>query len=677
MTRGWLPSTKKQWRAGVLLFVAYVAAMRVTAAFTAAPGLIFPAAGIAAGALFLEGYVLWPFILAAAAAGYVLNGSSLVYIILMPFVHLLQALFAAYCLRKMNLDPLFRKPSDIFGFLSVSVVAAAIVPTLGNTVRHLNASIYDIPLSSVTWVSWYVAILMSLIVVTPFVIRWFAKSRFTRTPTQWAEILLTLGFLSALSYLLFWTEVTQVFGISLIYFLLIPLFWTALRLTPRFMTLGLVLMSGIALFGTFFGPQNLTGEALGLQIFQTEVFLTIVATVFLIQVVLEEQRRIALKLVGTQVETLRAARDELANETRAKSDFIAVIAHELRNPIAPIESAIDLLRSVHTDPKHKEMLDMMRGRMDVVKRLLDDMLDMSRVAKNKLSIQKERLDVSELVRRAASAAVPRLAERKQKLSLTLSTDAVEVEADPVRLEQVVANLITNASKFSDEGHTITVSVRGGAGAEITVKDQGIGIDPLMIDRIFEPFQQVEEGARTRKGIGIGLALVKSLVEMHDGSVSVTSEGRGKGSEFSVRLPLVRGSATSAPDVQTEVPKKPEAKKRSTSVLIVDDNDAAAWGVGKLLELSGCTVSFAYEGSQAIDRAKETHPDIVLLDIGLPDLDGYKVARAIREDGYAGTLVALTGYGIEDSHQKVRDAGFDDYLTKPVGLSDLKRVIPFS
>lgn len=670
--------TTRQWRAGMLLSVAYVAAMRLTAAFFSAPGLVFPAAGIALGALVLEGFALWPFILAAAAVGYLLNGSTLLVVVLMPFVHLLQALFGAWCLRKLRLDPLFRKPSDVFGFLVVAFVMSAIVPTLGSGVLYLNAALYGAPDPGVTWVSWYVAILASIVIVAPFVIRWFAKPHFTRTFVQWAEIALTLGFLAALSYLVFWSETSAVFGISLVYFLLVPLFWTALRLTPRFMTLSLLLMSVIALSGLFYGPFGLSGAELGTRLFQMEIFLVIISIIFLIQVVLEEQRRIALKLVGTQVETLRAARDELASETRAKSDFIAVIAHELRNPIAPIESSIDLLRAMLPE-KHAGTLDMMRDRMNVVKRLLDDMLDMSRVAKNKLSIRKERFDLVKLVRKVVASSIPRLAERRQKLVLEHPDDPLEIDGDPVRLEQVVTNLITNASKFSDEGDTVTVAVRAGAGAEIAVRDEGVGIDPSAQDKIFDPFQQVEEGERTRKGIGIGLALVKSLVELHGGSVAVESEGRGRGSEFTVRLPLARGEAATQGAARAGAPESRSAKGApafpASTVLIVDDNDAAAWGVGKLLELSGCTVAFAYDGEQAIERAAETRPDIILLDIGLPDMTGYQVAKALRANGFAGTLVALTGYAIEDSREEVREAGFDDYLTKPVGLADLRRVIP--
>lgn len=671
------PLTTRQWRVGILLSVAYVAAMRLTASYFAAPGLVFPAAGIAVGGLFLEGFALWPFVLAAAAIGYMLNGSTILMIVLMPCIHLLQALFAAWALRKLKLDPLFRKPADIFGFLVVAAAAAAIVPTLGNGVRHLNAHVYGVPVSAVTWLSWYVAILASIVIVAPFVIRWFAKPHFTRTLSQWIEIAVTIGFLSALSYLVFWTDTGAVFGISLIYFLLVPLFWTALRLTPRFMTLSLLLMSVIALSGLFYGPFGLTGAELGMRLFQTEIFLIIIAVIFLIQVVLEEQRRIALKLVGTQVETLKKVRDELVSETRAKSDFIAVIAHELRNPIAPIESSIDLLRAMLPD-KHAGTLDMMRDRMNVVKRLLDDMLDMSRVAKNKLSIQKERLDLVKLVRKVVASSIPRLAERRQKLVLDHPEEPVEIEADPVRIEQVISNLITNASKFSDEGDTVTVTLRAGAMAEISVKDEGIGIDPSAKERIFDPFQQVEEGERTRKGIGIGLALVKSLAEIHGGQVAVESEGRGRGSEFIVRLPVLRPNhARNEKTVPQESKKAAPSAARSWSVLIVDDNDAAAWGVGKLLELSGSTVEFAYDGEHAIERAAEMQPDIILLDIGLPDMTGYQVAKELRSNGFAGTLVALTGYAMEDSYKEVQDAGFDDYLTKPVGLADLKRVIPSS
>ncbi len=668
--------TKRQWRAGTLLFVCYVAAVRVTSVFFSAPGLIFPAAGIAVGGLFLEGYALWPFVLLASATGYVLNGSSLVYILLMPFVHLLQAIVAVYLLRRLKLDPLFRRPEDAFGMVLVALVASAIVPTLGTLVRHLNSYVYDTPLTAVTWVSWYAAIVFSLLIVTPFVIRWFAKPHFSRTLTQWTEITVVLGFLSILTYLIFWTETGSVYGISLVYFLLVPLFWTALRLTPRFMTLALVMMSFVAFAGLFFGPA-VAGETLGIRLFETEIFLIIMAFIFLILVVLEEQRRIALKLIGTQVETLRAARDQLTSETRAKSEFIAVIAHELRNPLAPIESSLDVLKAtLGSDEKHAQTLDMMRERMQVVKRLLDDMMDMSRVAKNKLSIEKKTVDLGAVVRSAAGAAAGKLAEHGQTLSITTPDTPIYAEADAVRLEQVITNLLTNASKFSNEGGRVAVSVRAnGMTGEITVKDDGIGIEASMLANIFDPFRQIEHGERTKKGIGIGLALVRSIVEMHGGTVSVESEGRGRGSEFTLCLPLTHATITES---AIEAPKKGQKKPdRALSVLIVDDNDAAAWGIGKLLELSGCAVDFAYDGCHAIERVAATRPDAVLLDIGLPDMDGYMVAKEMRKQGYAGTLIALTGYGLEEDITRSREVGFDDFLVKPIGLAELKRALPFA
>lgn len=665
------PLSLRQWRSAILLFVSYIAATRISALVSAAPGLVFPASGIAFAALYLEGFALWPIVFVASLAGYALAGSSPVYMLILPVAHTLQAIAGAWMLQRVGLDPLFRRMKDVLALIGVSLLAGLIVPTLGTAARYLNSYIYDLPLSAVTWGSWYVATVYSLLVISPFLIRWFAKPRFSRTGTQAVETLGALAVLSVICYFLFLTPHSSFLGISLVYLLLVPLFWIALRLRPRFTTLAMLVLSAFAFFGVFFGPN--AGADVGMRLYQTELFLIIIAAIFFILTSLEEERRVITSLMRSQVATLQTALERVGGQDRAKSEFIAMLAHELRNPLAPIVSSIDLLRlkGPQDDPEHTETLDLMENRMHTVRRLLDDLLDVSRISENKLTLEKEQVQVSEIVKRAAASADHYFKERDQRLVIEMPSEELVIEADPVRIEQVVTNLLTNASKFSNPRDEIRLSVRpAGSMVEIAVSDQGVGIDKDMLARVFDPFLQVELGKRTRQGLGIGLALVRSLTEMHGGTVRARSEGPGQGSQFAAILPLA-ANGTKVKQARPAPVREVATASNGKRILVVDDNDAAAWSVGRLLELKGYAIDYAYDGGQALDKARTAPPDAVLLDIGLPDQDGNEVATKLRSSGYTGRLVALSGYSMANTRE---DDLFDAYLVKPVGLTDLVRAL---
>jgi signal transduction histidine kinase/CheY-like chemotaxis protein len=676
------PGSKRIWRGGVLLFVSYLAATRLSTALFTAPAVIFPAAGIALAGLALEGLVLWPFVFLASLAGYLLNGSSLTTLAIMPIAHTLQAAIGAVLLRRASIDPLFRKTRDMLVFLAITALVSLIVPLFGSLARYLNSEIYGVEPSSVTFGSWYIAMAFSILMFAPFVIRWFAKPRFTRTGLHIFEILASFSFLTLIGYFLFFSIEPEVAGISLIYFLLVPLFWIALRLRPRFLTLAFLILATLGISGAFFGPFGLSGEALGVRLYQTELFLVILAVIFYILVAVEEERRVTTSLMQSQVGTLENALSQLKDQDRAKTEFIAMLAHELRNPLAPIMSAVEFLKLKGSpDPEKLATFEMMEDRMKTVKRLLDDLLDVSRLSEKKLSVTKELLDLRGPARRAAQSVEAYYRERHQSLSLTLPDTPVYIEGDPVRLEQIVANLLVNASKYSNSRDKVTLTIEEHeAVVELRVVDRGIGIDPSAQKHIFEPFRQAADDERSKRGVGIGLALVKTLVELHGGGVRVKSEGRGRGSEFTVMLPRAseervavyraKEKEVAAPDVVS-----PRILPSRATVLIVDDNDAAAAGIGRLLELSGHAVEYAYDGGQAIEKAARHPYAVILLDIGLPDMDGFSAARAIRAGGFSGSLVALTGYSLDEAKQKAVEAGIDHYLIKPVGLADLKTVLP--
>ena len=367
-------------------------------------------------------------------------------------------------------------------------------------------------------------------------------------------------------------------------------------------------------------------------------------------------------------DNLRRVAEELAGADRRKNEFLAMLAHELRNPLAPISNAVRALmlggRDETAVDSASEMLERQVGQ---IIRLVDDLLDVSRISRGKIGLRTERVELSPIIRQAVEATHALYRSMNQELTVRLPSEPVYLNADPTRLAQVVGNLLNNACKFTDVGGRISLAVeKEGAQVAIRVTDNGIGIAPEHLAGIFEMFRQVESSReRSSSGLGIGLTLVKTLVEMHGGTVEAHSEGVDRGSEFVVRLPMLLDVPEPlAPAAAPHLEATPVVRRR---VLIVDDNkDAAEW-LATLLSLSGHETHVALDGVEAMKAAERLRPDAVLLDIGLPRVDGYEVCRRIRQQPWGRDLmiVALTGWGQEEDRQKSREAGFNTHLVKPV------------
>jgi PAS domain S-box-containing protein len=374
-----------------------------------------------------------------------------------------------------------------------------------------------------------------------------------------------------------------------------------------------------------------------------------------------------------QQEAEKKRADGLAEANRSKEEFLALLSHELRNPLSPILNALCILRQMKTDDpiiqQAGKIIDRQVGQMV---RLVDDLLDVSRITKGKLRLKKERVELRVAMNRAAETARTFIDARKHEFSLLLSTEPIWVEADPARLEQIATNLLNNAAKYTDPGGFIGMTVgRDGAEAVVRVRDSGVGIPAEMLPRIFDLFTQVDGTlSRSHGGLGIGLALVRALVEMHGGRVQAHSAGLGKGSEFTVKLPALSDGAGRAATTVLEPGKK---TGRSLRVLVVEDNVDAADSLNLLLRLYGHEVLVARTGEIALDMASAFRPNVVLLDIGLPGMDGYQVARHLREkpEFKDVTLCALSGYTPSEADRvRVPQAGFDHYFVKPVRLEAL-------
>ncbi|QEL15573.1 response regulator [Limnoglobus roseus] len=384
----------------------------------------------------------------------------------------------------------------------------------------------------------------------------------------------------------------------------------------------------------------------------------------------------AIELVATVNALLRVRRAEqaLRDADRRKDEFLAMLAHELRNPLAPIRTAVEVLKMRDaTDPPIRRVREIVDRQVSHMSRLIDDLLDVSRIARGKVALQRGRCDFARIVRDTAEDYRGTLEVEKLRLDVRTPDAPVWVSGDHTRLAQVVGNVLHNARKFTDAGGRVQVTVEADAGAAVvTVTDTGIGMDEDTLRQVFEPFAQADRSLdRSRGGLGLGLALVKGLVELHGGEVRAASDGIGRGSSFTIRLPLDNDSAARGQDLPP--PSLPRAGRR---VLVIEDNLDVAESLDLLLGMMGHDVRIARNGADGVAAVSAFRPDLVLCDIGLPGgMDGFAVATALRADPTAdgAYLVALTGYGQPEDRAKAIEAGFDVHLTKPVDGASLHRV----
>ena len=366
---------------------------------------------------------------------------------------------------------------------------------------------------------------------------------------------------------------------------------------------------------------------------------------------------------------------EVKEADHRKDEFLAILAHELRNPLAPIRNMLEVLkRAEGNGDLVQPALSTMERQLRHMTRLIDDLLDVSRISQGKISLRPETVELAAVIRQVVEATRPANDAAHQELMVTLPSRPVYVHADPARLAQVLGNLLHNASKFSRPGGRISLTAeQRGRDLVVTVKDAGMGISSELLPKIFEMFAQGDQTLeRSHSGLGIGLTLVRRLVEMHGGTVQASSEGPGRGSEFVVRLPgLIEESVAPPPNPAVDAPAV--AARR---ILVVDDNHDAAESMSMLLELMGNETRLAFDGMEAVDAAASFRPDVILMDIGLPKLNGYEAAAQIRREpwGKAMILVALTGWGQDEDRRKSVEAGFDVHLVKPVDFATLTKLL---
>lgn len=432
----------------------------------------------------------------------------------------------------------------------------------------------------------------------------------------------------------------------------------------------LKLATGVASFGTLASLLYIMPHAMQLQSprqLQSEV----------------DERTGELVALNAKLRAEIVARDtaeqQLRDANRRKDEFLAVLAHELRNPLAPIRNSLELLET----PRAEES-QLLWGRKVIARQLhhmsllLDDLLDVSRITRGKLDLKIQPVDLGTLIGAAVETAKPLMDEKRHTFAVHVPETPVTLNADPLRLSQALGNLLTNAAKYTEKGGCIVLTAqREPDGLKISVKDNGIGFDAGDAAAMFEMFTQIASpGERPEGGLGIGLSLVKGLVDLHGGTVEARSAGAGQGAEFTISLPgsLLIVAPANAPLESTPVPSLAAEGRRK--IVVADDNRDSADSLALLLELDGHDVAVTYSAHGAIDHGREGHPDIVILDIGMPDMTGYEAARIIREESWGRRvlLIAMTGWGKPEDKERAHRAGFDRHLTKPIEPTELRLLI---
>ncbi len=423
-------------------------------------------------------------------------------------------------------------------------------------------------------------------------------------------------------------------------------------------------------------------QAAGGQMFQTETPYFVadggerVVDLIMAPVMDEAGRVLFVAATGTDITDRRRMEDALRAADRKKDDFIALLAHELRNPLAPIRNGLQVMRLAGGDigaaDRARAMMDRQLSHMV---RLIDDLLDVSRINRNKMELRRSRVPLADVVSSAVETARPLIDAEGHDLTVELPQRPIYLDADLTRLAQVFSNLLTNSAKYTERGGCIWLSAeRRGGEVAVSVRDTGIGIPAESLASIFDMFAQVDRPMeRSSGGLGIGLALVKGLVEMHGGTVTVASAGQGQGSTFTVTLPILMAPAGPAlPEPDNGQP----ALRPKRRILVVDDNRDGANSLAMVLRLMGNEVRTTYDGVEAVEAAEQFLPQVVLMDVGMPRLNGLDATRRIRERSWSQgmTIIALTGWGQEGDRERSHEAGCDGHLVKPVNLPDLEKLL---
>jgi signal transduction histidine kinase len=632
---------------------------------------VWPPTGIALAAILLFGYQAWPGIAIGAFAANATANEPVLTACGIAAGNTLEAVIAAALLRRIvGFDNAIERVKDAIGLIVIAaVISTTVSATIGVTSLYLGGVHLPGPGRTIEWSDfwslwpvWWIGDALGALVVAPVLLTW--ATGYQSVLKRPIEMYALVGGLLLTSWVAFLGGFTSTIGAASLAYIVFPfVIWAALRFGQPGATAVTLLASGGAIWATLGGLGPFGAEPIQERLLLLQVFMGVVAVTSL--------------MLGAALAERRRAQELLQEADRRKDEFLATLAHELRNPLAPIRTGVDLLRMGQLqDAEASEVLDMLDRQVHQTTRMVDDLMDVSRLTRGKVELRLEPVDLRPVVEQAVETCRPVVRANGHELQVEFSQEPLVLRADPIRLAQVFVNLLNNAAKYSDRGGAILLTAhREGDDGVVRVRDSGHGIDHNVLPHIFELFVQGDKSlTRVGGGLGIGLTLVRSLVQMHGGRVEALSEGIGRGSEFIVRLPLATGAAESV--ASRKVAPGPEPSPANRHILVVDDNVDAARSLVMLLRAEGHHVRSEFSGAAALKTLEAWRPDVVLLDIGLPQMDGYEVARRIRKcpAGSTALLIAVTGWGQPEDRKRSTDAGFDFHVTKPVELSVLAELL---
>lgn len=619
------------------------------------PAILWPPTGIAVAIIWLRGYryaiPIFFGLFVSSLTGPV--GYLFPAVITTPTGQVLGHIAAVYLLKRFNFSGSLSNTRSVLTLLGSIMLACMVAPTITTAISAMTGN-----LTAAAYYSWsrsWGGYVFSSLLLVPLVIAWMTPQiRALRRSNL--ELILAAAFLLLSVYFLFWTRIAASYSFIFFGMFFISHFWMGYRFSERIVALSMFATAVLAFCGLFLSPAP--ERALNTQLFNTELFFLLIFPIFYVFSALVKER-------ARTIEELKEVMAKITNESNIKNEFIAVLAHELRNPLAPIKTTLELLALQNVDADTKKLITNAHREVHAMRRLLDDLLDITRVTQGKFQLQIERSNLCSMITQSIEATKDLYTNRRHTLVVDPPCDpTIWLDVDPVRFEQVIVNILNNAAKYTNPGGRVEIghSVKGNT-VEIRIRDNGLGVEKEHFKDIFEPFWQKNTESRGRSGIGIGLSLTKRIAEMHNGTIEVESPGPGKGSTFIVRMPV----ATSKEETRSPLPVKAPKRTGTFKILVADDNEAAADSLSKLLSLKGYETKTAYSGEGVLEVTKWFQPDIILLDIGLPEMTGYEVAEKLRATGFTGTLIAVSGYGQEEDKQQALRAGFNHHFTKPVSI----------
>jgi signal transduction histidine kinase/CheY-like chemotaxis protein len=632
---------------------------------------IWPPTGIALAALLLYGLRAWPAILAGALAVNLTTSGSLAASVGIALGNTAEALLGAWLVARWARGPAcFEAVADVFRFAGLAAGLATMVSaTVGVSALALAGQASAPDFASI-WLTWWLGDAAGALLVAPPLVLWHRNRRLDLASRRVVEEFLTLVLVLGVGVLCFASPILS--GYPLAFLCLPPLAWVAFRFGRRAAATHVALLSLIAIYTTHNGVGPFVMATRNESLLVLQAFMATIALMMLpIAALLAEYQRASAALGAANAQERRARADAEAASS-AKDEFLAMLSHELRNPLQAIAASLWLVERPSGGAPPRRALEILRRQTEHLTRLVDDLLDVARVTAGKAQISARPLNLAEAVRRSVNALDA--AGRTDGHVVEVTAEPLWLRADPARLDQMLSNLVSNALKYTPPGGRVHIDVtHEGDDALVRVRDDGVGISPELLPRLFDAFSQGPRGLdRQEGGLGVGLALVQRLAQLHGGGIEARSEGPGRGSEFVLRLPLL---ARPVDGLRRAESPRPGERRR---VLVVEDNEDVRAALRALLEHSGHVVYEAADGQAGIDAALRVKPDVVLIDIGLPRVDGYEVARTLRARrevlGAGLRLVAVTGYGQPADQRRAREAGFDEHLVKPVDPAALQRAL---